>query len=735
METYEALAAPSTTNLSRFHETSAKFLRYKVLLRRRWWFLLLTVAIAVCFEALNVTGKSTQYIALAKIAAGIRVDAQGGPNGVIDQQMATAEFYGTQIEILESGGLQERALERVRGVHPELKEVPVTIRVTQTKGSSILKIAALGEDQKYTRVYLDALLDAYLALRQEMVEKQVGTAMNKVIEEVLSHEKAVKVKSDALNAFLKDNNDISVFEHDRNDAAAYMKQLENTRDVYQTELRLMDKMGQDDYLKAKEQAGNGQPVAAMAPSMSNTGLVQAQGLTAGNNNDVTRSMDVGGGLTRTESEYLKSLNDLQMLQADRVQLLKTFREEHDTVKELDAKIVKVQASIAIQAKASQEEWERRRRAIQAKIDGLSDNIKDAQAKALEMNAKIVAHHALLDDFNRARDDYQLWKKNMDTLENTLKLNNDFVEIMERPKGAVEDVPDLIKPLVVAFVVGLLVGSVILFLFDRLDDRMNSFSEFQTLFPNESILGQIPEQNSRGDVTLIRPNDDRHLYAEAFRNLRSSILFKNWKNGRPPKLILFTSAVPNEGKTTTVANLAVTLALGGARVLLADADLRRGGLNELFKVPATPGFAEVLTSRLHWRDAVQETSTKNLHILPRGEALDQTSELFLAPLTQEILREMGDEYDYVVFDSAPTLVADDTASIAPKMDTVLFIVRMSSTMARLTAKALDILYDRQVNVGGVILNRASTNLKEYTYYNYASYYSISSRKNAEAKAEA
>jgi Mrp family chromosome partitioning ATPase len=62
-----------------------------------------------------------------------------------------------------------------------------------------------------------------------------------------------------------------------------------------------------------------------------------------------------------------------------------------------------------------------------------------------------------------------------------------------------------------------------------------------------------------------------------------------------------------------------------------------------------------------------------------------------------------------------------------MDTVLFIVRMSSTMARLTAKALDTLYDRQVNVGGIILNRASTNLKEYTYYNYASYYSISARK--------
>jgi capsular exopolysaccharide synthesis family protein len=234
------------------------------------------------------------------------------------------------------------------------------------------------------------------------------------------------------------------------------------------------------------------------------------------------------------------------------------------------------------------------------------------------------------------------------------------------------------------------------------------------------------------VTLLRPNDDRHLYAEAFRNLRSSILFKNWKSGKPPKLILVTSAVPNEGKTTTVANLAVTLALGGARVLLGDADLRRGGVNELFKVSATPGFAEVLTSKVHWRDAVQETGTKGLHILPRGEVLDQTSELFLAPLASEVLKEMGEEYDYVIFDSAPVLVADDTSSFAPKLETTIFVVRMSSTMARLSAKALDLLYDRQVNVGGIILNRSSTNLKEYTYYNYASYYSITSRKGKDAE---
>ena len=164
-----------------------------------------------------------------------------------------------------------------------------------------------------------------------------------------------------------------------------------------------------------------------------------------------------------------------------------------------------------------------------------------------------------------------------------------------------------------------------------------------------------------------------------------------------------------------------MALAGARVLLADCDLRRGGVSELFKLPVTPGLSEVLRGTTHWRDAVQETGTRNLDLLARGEVYDQTSEMLLSRKAEEILRELGDEYDYVIFDSAPVLVADDTASFAPKLDTVLFVVRMSSTMARLSGKALDLLYDRQVNVGGVVLNRSSSNLKEYTYYNYASYY--------------
>jgi len=727
MENIEVI--PQTSTLNRFHETSAKFQRYKILLRRRWWFLLLTAAIAVCFQALRITGKATEYVALGKIVAGLKVSAgkEGAGSDVVSNLMQ-AEFYGTQIEILEGGELRRRALERVRSLHPELKEIDVEVRVTQTKGSSILNVAAVGEEAKYTRVYLDSLLDEYIAFRKEMIDKSVGTAMNKVIEEVLTREKQTKEKSAALEAFQK-SNDVVLFEEGRNKAAQYLSQLEATLYTLQTDYKMMDKMGLDDYLRQKERmSASGQPTQSTAKGDK----AEAAGSPIGSSAINNRQDGLGGGLARAELDYLNAVRELRVIESERLQLLKTYKEAHELVQEMNRKVEKQKDLIEIFKTQSKEEWDRRKQEIDFKIKALEEDIKDWKTKAREANEKLVTHIALKNDYQRTEQDYNEWKKTLERLDSGQQIGTDIVAIMERPTAAVPEEPQLWMPLAMWLMIGLGAGAVILLLFDRLDDRMNSFSEFQALFPNESILGQIPDQSSRGDVTLIRPNDDRHLYAEAFRNLRSSILFKSWKGQKAPKVILITSAVPNEGKTTTVANLAITLALGGSRVLLADADLRRGGVNELFKVPVSPGLSDVLTSKLHWRDAVLETGTKGLHVLARGEALDQTSELFLAPLSDEIIKEMGEEYDYVIFDSAPVLVADDTASFAPKVDTVLFVVRMSSTMARLSAKALDLLYERQVNIGGVILNRSSTNLKEYTYYNYASYYSITSQKEHKEK---
>ena len=701
--------AGQSSTLARIHETSAKFQRYKILLRRRWWFLLLTAAIGVCFKTLLVTGKPQQFVSLAKLVAGGRMvsSTQGAP-GYVEY---LTDFYGTIIETLHSAEMHRHALERVRALNPDLREAEVDVHVTQNKGSAIFNVAAIGTDRKFTQIFLDALLDEFKAFREQIREQQRNKALTALAEDVVKRETQLKEKGDRLATFKKSNN-VVVLSNGQNQAAEFLKQV--TQEKQRITLQLSDislAVADVDSSLQQRQRITAQQVPGAAPKPETvTG--------AADNNAFGR--DSMGGFTRAEQDYLETKRSITLLKADRNEMLKSRRPAHPDVIAVDEKIAKMETILDTYQDEILGELKGQKADIERRLSVLDAKIQEFTQLASDMGGKLSEYERMVKDFEESERAYKEIFELVHKFQVGEEMQGDYVSIMERASVAVQDLVDPIMPILMGLGMGLGAGALILLLFDRLDDRMNSFSEFQTLFPNEAILGQVPEQRQRGDVALLRPNDDRHLYAEAFRSVRSSLLFKNW-SGKPPKTILVTSAVPNEGKTTVTSNLAVTMALAGARVLLADCDLRRGGVAELFKLQVSPGLSDVLRGKVHWRDAVQETSTRGLDLLPRGEVLDQTSEMLLSQTAEVVLREMGEEYDYVIFDSAPVLVADDTASFAPKIDCVLFVVRMSSTMARLSGKALDLLYDRQVKVGGVILNRASSSFKEYTYYNYASYY--------------
>lgn len=712
MEPTLNLPGPSqSSTLSRIHETSAKFQRYKILLRRRWWFLLLTASIGICFKALLITGKPQEYISLAKLVAGGRmVSNTNGAPGYIEYLQ---DFYGTIIETLESAAMRRQAMDRVRLMNPDLKECDVDVHVTQNKGSAIFNVAAIGTEPKFTRVFLDALLDEFRSFRDNIREQQRNKALTALAEDVVKRETALKEKGEKLATFKKNNN-VVVLQGNNNQAAQMLSGFKAERERLGIQLSDMDMALKDLDTSLQNRERNTSSGAGGAA----TPKVDGSGSPAAPESSFTNSTP---GFTQAEKDYLDTRRQISQLKADKEELLnRGLRPLHPDVLAVEQRITKAQSILETYQQDIKEQLKNQKSDMERRMNVLEAKIQEFNLKASEDGAKLAEHERLVKDYEESEKAYKEMFDLVHKFQIGEEMSGDYVSIMQRAEAAVENVEGWVMPIVMGLGMGLGAGAVILLLFDRLDDRMNSFSEFQSLFPNEAILGQVPEQRQRGDVALLRANDDRHLYAEAFRNVRSSLLFKNWR-GKPPKTILLTSAVPNEGKTTVTANLAVTMALAGARVLLADCDLRRGGVAELFKLPASPGLSEVLRGKVHWRDAVQETGTRNLDLLARGEVFDQTSEMLLSQAADEVLREMSEEYDYVIFDSAPVLVADDTASFAPKIDTILFVVRMSSTMARLTAKALDLLYDRQVKVGGVVLNRSSSSLKEYTYYNYASYY--------------
>lgn len=726
MEQNLTLPGPAqSSTLSRIHEASAKFQRYKILLRRRWWFLLLTASIGVCVQALRITGRPQEFLSLAKLVAG----GQLAFNDSVTWREQQADFYGTIIETIESAEMKRRALERVRALFPDVKDSDVEIHVAQTKGSAIFNILATGSEPKYTKIFLDALLDEFISFRQSIREQAQGKVLQQFLQEVVNKQKLMEDSLERLTKFKAANNILTIT-NGNNLAAQYLGNLEAQRIAQRTTLddlklaiaNVNAAMEQRERMLSGGGAAPGAPAGKGGDSTAPTGTVKDTETSPGRN-----------GMTMAEQDYLRTKSKITELKTKLDSLLIQFKQQHPMVQDVTEELAAQKALLASYAEQIQQEMHTQMADVERRVQVLDAQILEKQKEALDLGGKIAEYEKLEKAAESAKMTYDKLFEKVESLQSVFNSQADFVAIQERAIPAYENVEDWVMPIVIGLIGGMGIGIVILLLFDRLDDRMNSYSEFQTLFPGEAVLGQVPEQRNRGDVALLRPNDDRHLYAEAFRNIRSSILFKNWQ-GKPPKTILITSAVPNEGKTTVTSNLAVTMALAGARVLLADCDLRRGGVSELFKLPSTPGLSEALRGKLHWRDAVQETSTRNLDLLARGDVFDQTSEMLLSKTAEEMLREMGEEYDYVIFDSAPVLVADDTASFAPKLDSVLFVVRMSSTMARLSGKALDLLYERQVNIGGVILNRSSSNLKEYTYYNYASYYYAPTKTNPQQAAE-
>jgi capsular exopolysaccharide synthesis family protein len=256
-----------------------------------------------------------------------------------------------------------------------------------------------------------------------------------------------------------------------------------------------------------------------------------------------------------------------------------------------------------------------------------------------------------------------------------------------------------------------------------DDRFISLVEVNEKF-GDSVVGQVPEIpqfSSEDSLALLESDDDRHMYAESYRNLRSALLYLSVE-GRRPKVLLITSAVPNEGKSTIATNLARALALGGSKVVLVDGDLRKGRIHGMLKLHSKPGLSDLLRQPEYAGKFIQATDLPNFSFIARGSITRNPGDLLLSPALDQILAQLREQYDYVVIDSCPVFAADDTSTLAPKADGTLFVVRSRFSHARMVRDGLELLFQRQAKVLGLILNRSDSSVSSYHYYKYAEYYS-------------
>jgi capsular exopolysaccharide synthesis family protein len=205
--------------------------------------------------------------------------------------------------------------------------------------------------------------------------------------------------------------------------------------------------------------------------------------------------------------------------------------------------------------------------------------------------------------------------------------------------------------------------------------------------------------------------------EAFRMLRSSL---KWAQDGAGKTLVISSALSEEGKTTTSANLAVVCALEGKRVLLIDCDLRRPRLHKVFRVPRDPGVAQVLRAGVSPSMAVRDTFITGLSILPAGRFTDTFTDFLGSHPMRELLRTLSEQFDIVIVDTPPVLAVADATAIGPLADGVLFVVGAGATNRRAVEQAIGQLRSAGARVIGAVLNDARGEMERYDRHGYYQY---------------
>lgn len=215
--------------------------------------------------------------------------------------------------------------------------------------------------------------------------------------------------------------------------------------------------------------------------------------------------------------------------------------------------------------------------------------------------------------------------------------------------------------------------------------------------------------------LVTHVNSSSILSEAYRTLRANIMFSAIDD--PIRAIMLTSANPGEGKTTTVANLAVTYAHEGKKTLLVDADLRKPSLQIMFMKSNRSGLTDALFKENDWKELVHETEIENLHLLTTGVIPPNPSEILSSRRMADLVEEWRQHYDVILFDTPPLLAVADAMILSALCDGVILVIKSGKTKFTSARKVLSQLEFAKARVLGTVLNNKKSSRNSGYHYGY------------------
>lgn len=356
---------------------------------------------------------------------------------------------------------------------------------------------------------------------------------------------------------------------------------------------------------------------------------------------------------------------------------------------------------------------------------LKDSLNVMKKEALSTNKIALEYEMLKREVDSAREMYNLMIqrfKETSVTEDIKTSNVRIIDIATVPASPVW--PQKSKNIRLWLLVGLIGGVAVAFIVEFLDNTIKTPQDIEK-FLKLPFLGIIPnfrKKESKSDskyVECITFTDVKSAASESYRSIRTRILFSS--PSHPPKTIIVTSSVAGEGKTINSANLAVTMAQSGSRVLLIDSDLRRPRLHKVFHLGRDKGLTNVVVGNCSPQDVIFPTEVKNLYFMPSGPIPPNPSELIGSEKMHTLLGEFENNFDRIIFDTPPLSAVTDAALLAKYVDGVILIIRGHSTSKDAIRSGVANLHAINAHIIGCIVNGIDLEKSAYYYQYYYSYY--------------
>jgi polysaccharide biosynthesis transport protein len=408
---------------------------------------------------------------------------------------------------------------------------------------------------------------------------------------------------------------------------------------------------------------------------------------------------------------------------DQARLSETLGEKHPELVRNRAEVRNLDDKLSAEIETAVHTLEAEIHTAREQENGLQYSLDSAKREMMELNRKSFQYGMLKREVDSNQEILRglMTRSKQTGLESELPHSNiRIVEKAEVPRSPLW--PKKTRSYEMALLIGLGIGLGLCLLFEHLDNTFKTPDDVKQHL-GLPFLGMVPDvsQRGRGQTAAPRPSplilrSPKSAVAEAYRVLRTNLIFST--ADRTGHVLAISSANPGEGKTTTVANLAASLAINGSRVLAVDADLRRPTMHQHFGLAKTPGLSDLIVGKCRPSEAIHKTQFGGLQVLPCGYVPPNPTELLGSASLREVIAALRTHYDWILIDTPPVLAMADTAVLCPLVDGVALVIGAEQSTRPAVQRSVDQIRSVNGRMLGVILNKV--NFERNSYY-YGQYY--------------